>query len=139
MRPKNLPKGDLSDEEQADNVKVIMNIQKEGSVTGAIKKVDGTDKTWKPTQRVQLPPIDNFLNILEKVGVTEFTLAKTLKKLLKADKHNVDTKGNIHVQPDNNVRLKAVELLLRYYIPTEKKSDNHLHLHGNKLDELLKQ
>jgi len=129
--------GEKTEETQVGNLKGIIEIPKEGTVTAAMGAVSEKYKR-KPRNSVDLPPIANFMRILRKAGINERKLADTLVEILGATKDHVGRKGQVHSYVDYNMRLKAVELLLKYFVPAETSSENHLHLHGKKLDELLK-
>lgn len=122
--------------DEVESIQAIVNIKKEGSITGALTKVKGKEVN-KQVNDIHLPPSDMFCKVLKRAGVTEKQLAQALADLLQAKRVSVDRNGQIHESPDNPVRLKTIELLLKYFVPDNTPAQNHLHLHGKKLDELL--
>lgn len=117
-------------------VKAIVELKGSHSISGAISKANGDLKNNKQAE-LDLPPSDRFYKVLKKAGITDKQLANSLAELLKANRITVDKFGKITEQPDNMIRLKTVELLLKYFAPENTTTQNHLHLHGKKLDELL--
>lgn len=127
-----------TEKEQITTVKALPHVISEGSLEGAVKKVN-KGKRFRDRSHIDLPPIEKFKKILKKAGVNERTVAESLCEMFQATKQSVSRNGDIHEAPDNPIRLKAIELFLKYYVPLETKGDtNHLHLHGDKkVDELL--
>lgn len=118
------------------SIQAIVSTKEAGSLTRAISNAKGIARN-KEFSHIEITPTDRFYRALKKTGISEKLLAETLLDLLNCKKVSVDKNGKIFESPDNPIRLKTIELLLKFYAPDKEPSQNHLHLHGKKLDELL--
>lgn len=121
-------------------IKALEHTKSEGNLNAAIKKAD--DELGLKSKRNDLsefPTPENFKRALLKAGATPEKVAKEITRLmLKSKKTTYHKDGSSDSEPDNQTRLKALEVWLKYFAPTQGTNQNHLHLHGEKkLDELL--
>ena len=80
---------------------------------------------------------NNMLLALEKKGLNDDIVAEKILELLDWEEVKVDKNGNSYVTKDGNLRLKAIELLLKLKAkPTA--ANNHLHVTEGVLDKLLR-
>lgn len=110
------------------------------------KQVDKTINTIvnlkSATKLVTHVPSDGlFKAALIKAGLDEEFIADRLKDAMEATITKVDDKiGQQFIMPDNNIRLKAVEMWINIFgYKQQSKADagtKHLHLHGMSSEEL---
>lgn len=108
-----------------------------------VEKVINTITNLKgATKLVEYVPNDGlFKQALLKAGLNEDFIADKLKEAMDATITKVDDKiGQQFIMPDNNIRLKAVEMWVNIFgyknKGTSEKGSKHLHLHGMSNEEL---
>lgn len=115
-------------------IQVLDSLNKHGSVSAAKAEVTGNALNNQNAD-LHLPAIERFEQALTLAGVTPEHVAKKVYELFESESVKI-INGKLKKFPNDNIRLKAIEIWLKY-VGRQLPSNNHLHLHGDQIDELL--
>jgi hypothetical protein len=120
------------------NIRTIDKLDEANSIEDAIKQgsIVNTVKS-NESKELGLPPDNALAQALHKNGITYDYLAKKLMDLLEKKTIKINSKGEVTELDDSPIQLKAMELILKQVLANQTKMNNHLHLHGETVNELF--